>query len=150
MARSDDAAGPDEEAPDLSLQEAAALYDVSLATLRKRVRSGQILAYKARGPWGHEWRVTRRALEAFGYQPRPSVPADELSTDERVVSLERELAAIRRVVSLEKQRADQADRELGHLMLEMGRLRTALSRAQREAAAERSRCRLEQPCSTPG
>ena len=145
MARSDDAVGPDEPL-DLSLQEAAALYDVSLATLRKRVRWGEILAYKARGPWGNEWRVTRRALEAFGYEPRPQTPVEDLSPDQRVTSLERELATIRRVVALEKRRADQADQELGHLMLEMGRLRSALSRAQEEAAAEQARCRLEPVC----
>src|SRR5215217_8744140 len=99
MARSNDVAGPDDEPLDLSLQEAVALYDVPLATLRKRVRWGQILAYKARGPWGHEWRVTRRALEGFGYELRPETAVEDQSPDERVTSLERELAAIRRVVA---------------------------------------------------
>ena len=149
MARSDDAAQVPDEALDLSLQEAAALYDVSLATLRKRVRAGQIIGYKTHGPWGKEWRVTPRALERFGYQPRPATRPEDLSPDQQVASLERQLAAIRRVVALEKRRADQADQELGHLMLEMGRLRTALARAQQEAA-EQVRCRVEPACTTSG
>ena len=125
----------DEEPCDLSLQEAARLYGVPVATLSKRVRWGQIDAYKVRGPWGHQWRVSREALEAFGYRQVP--PSDEEPQDPRVAELEREVASLRRVLAAERVRADRADRELGQLMLESGRLRSALARA-RAASGEDS------------
>lgn len=122
-----DASPSDGETCDLSLQEAADLYEVALATLARKVRLGQVSAYKIRGPWGREWRVSRHAMEAAGYRRRP--PAAE-STDPRVAALEQQVAHLRRVVAAERYRADRADRELGSVMLECGRLRSALARAQ--------------------
>ena len=122
------------EVYDISLQEAARLYDVSLTTLRKRVRWGEIFAYKTRGAWGHEWRVSGPALEAYGYRRRTE-DAVETPLEHRVASLEREIATLRRLVTLHRERADQADRELGEAMLESGRLRAALD-AARSGAGE--------------
>ncbi len=116
----------DDQNCDLSLQEAAQLYDVSLRTLGNRVRWGEIDAYKARGPWGQEWRVTRKALESFGYRRRE---APEPTSDPRTAELERELAAARRAAAAERNRADEADRRLGAALLEVGRLRAALAAA---------------------
>ena len=113
------------EVYDISLQEAARLYDVSLTTLRKRVRWGEIFAYKTRGAWGDEWRVSGPALEAAGYQRRTAT-AEETSLEHRVASLEREITTLRRLVAMHRERAEQADRELGQAMLEVGRLRAAL------------------------
>ena len=113
---------------DLSLQEATRLYDVSLRALRNRVRCGEIPAYKTRGPWGQEWRVNGRTLEASGLRRRP-VELGMTDSDPRVAALEAELATLRRVVVAERERGDQADRELGYAMLECGRLRSALAKA---------------------
>lgn len=117
---------------DLSLREASRLYDVELATLRNLVRRGRVDAYKARGPWGREWRVTTSSLEAQGYPPRPAgVAAGE--DEERVARLERELAAARRTAAAERKRADETDGRLGAALLESGRLRAALAVAEEDA-----------------
>ena len=121
---------------DLSLPEAARRYDVSLRTLRTRARSGRIAAYKVRGRWGHEWRVSERSLEASGL-PRRAAPPEGAASRSRVAYLEEELGAVRRALSTERFRADRANRELGQAMLECGRLRSALAGAVRDA----ERCR---------
>ncbi len=124
--------GEDEGGPgDLSLHEAAQQYDLSIRTLANRVRNGEIEAHKTRGPWGDQWRVTPRALEAFGYQRREPLSAPiEATADPRLADLESELATARRVAAAERNRADEADRELGEAMREIGRLRAALARLQ--------------------
>ena len=114
---------------DLSLQEAAALYDVSVGTLRNRARWGRLPAYKVRGRWGHEWRVSERALAASGLRRRRDRPGVDDGVGQ-VADLERQLTAVRRSLVTERSRGDQANRELGQLMLECGRLRAALARAQ--------------------
>ena len=114
---------------DLSLREAAELYDVSLRTLARKARWGEIEAYKVRGPWGHEWRVSPAALEAAGMRTRTARPVTS-SGCPQVAGLEREVESLRRTVAAERWRAEQADRELGHAMLESGRLRGALARAR--------------------
>ncbi len=120
----------DEPVYDLSLQEAARLYVVSVRTLTNRVRWGQLDAYKAHGARGLEWRVSRHALETSGYQPRVEQDRGDEERDARMMSLERELAEARRVAAAERRRADEADRRLGQVMLECGRLRAALAAAQ--------------------
>ncbi len=123
---------PDDQICDLSLQEAAQLYDVLLRTLGNRVRWGEIDAYKTRGPRGREWRVTHKALESFGYRRRE---AAEPTSDPRTAELERDLAAARRAAAAERNRADEVDRRLGAALLEAGRLRAALADAQAAPAA---------------
>jgi excisionase family DNA binding protein len=115
-------------ADDLSLQEAAELYEVPYKTLGLRVRYGEIEAYKARGPWGREWRVSREALEAFGYRPREvrEPGAADQPDDLRAQRLEKELAAAKRAAAAERNRASAADQRLGEALLECGRLRAAL------------------------
>lgn len=122
---------------DLCLREVAQMYAVSVATLRRQVRTGDIPAHKVRGPWGHEWRVSRRAVDAAGLAVRSVPPVDAAVEDPDVASLRREVAALRRTAASERNRADQADRELGWAMLESGRLRSASTRAR----AEHARCR---------
>ncbi len=114
---------------DLSLQEAAELYDLSVRTLGQRIRNGEIEAYKSEGGDRGEWRVSRRALERFGYRLRPATPAQRVATnDPRTVrKLERELAAARRAEATERRRAEQTDRRLGEALMEIGRLRAALA-----------------------
>ncbi len=118
------------ETEDLSLQEAASRYQVSLRTLGNRVRVGEIEAYKVRGAWGDEWRVTPAALEGFGYQRRHATAEDASDpvADPRLLQLQRELQAARRAVAAERNRAEAADRRLGEALMECGRLRSLLQR----------------------
>ena len=106
---------------DLTLHDAAALYAVSPRTLAQHIRCGQLPAYKTAGATGRQWRVTREALDAAGYPVRMP-PEDPL-----VAELRRELSAARRSAAAERRRAEDADRRLGHAMMECGRLRAALA-----------------------
>ncbi len=58
-----DAAGHEETPVDLTLREAADLYDVTVKTLALHLRCDQLVGYKSRGATGREWRVTRDALD---------------------------------------------------------------------------------------
>lgn len=113
---------------DVSLRDAADLFGVSPRTLARRLRLGELPGYKVRGPWGHEWRVSRESLDAYGYRRRPA-PVPAATGDPRLAHLERELASLRRLLAAERLRADRVDRELGFAMLECGRLRGALARS---------------------
>lgn len=120
--------GPAEPVGDLTLAEAAEQYAVSARTLALHIRCGQLPAYKTGGATGRQWRVTRDALDGAGYPPRtaPTVTGPEHPL---VVQLRRELAAAHRAATAERRRAEDADRRLGHVMLECGRLRAALAAA---------------------
>ncbi len=135
-----DTPDPARASRDLSLQEAAELYDVSIRTLGYRVRVGEIEAYKTRGPWGDQWRVSPAALEAFGYRVRTPIPANGEVPSKRIQELERELAAARRAAAAERNRAEDADRRLGAALLESGRLQAALAAevVRRQLAEERA------------
>jgi len=112
---------------DLTLQHAAALYAVSARTLAQHVRCGQLPAYKTAGATGREWRVKKEALSAaYPYRQQPGADAPEHPL---VVQLRGELVAARRAAAAERRRAENADRRLGHALLECGRLRTALAAA---------------------
>lgn len=113
------------DASDLSLHEAAAQYAVSARTLSQHIRCGQLPAYKTAGSTGREWRVTTDALSA-AYAPR-RLP--EPAEHPLVAELQRELRAARRAAAAERRRAEDADRRLGHALLECGRLRAALAAA---------------------
>ncbi len=120
-------------ASDLSLQEAARLYDLSPKTLGRRLRNGEIEAYRSEGPQRGEWRVSTRALEAFGYRRRPAPePASKDNTSDpiRIKKLEREVLAAQRAAVAERRRADQLDRKLDEALTEIAQLRAALSNDQ--------------------
>lgn len=58
------------ETDSLSLDDAVRIYGVSMSTLRRRLRRGELPgAYKVAGPKGDEWRIPAGALEQAGYQP---------------------------------------------------------------------------------
>ncbi len=116
----------DDPACDLSLHQAAAIYAVSARTLSQHIRCGQLAAYKTGGATGREWRVTREALSAYPYRQRPAV---DVAEDPLVARLRRELNTARRSAAAERRRAEDADRRLGHALLECGRLRSALATA---------------------
>lgn len=112
----------------LTLAEASRTYGVPVATLRSRARAGGLRAYKVDGAHGREWRVSARAIEAAGSVPRPT--GSSADPRERVSELEAQVAALRHELAGERRRADRADQQLGHALLEGGRLRSALERAQ--------------------
>ncbi len=115
---------------DLSLREAARLYDLSLTTLGRRLRNGEIEAYRSEGPQRGEWRVSAKALEAFGYRRRAAsepVPTEEASDARRINRLEREVLAARRAAAAERRRSDQLSREHDEALTEIARLRAALA-----------------------
>ena len=119
-----------EPAGDLTLHDAAALYAVSARTLAQHIRCGQLPAYKTAGATGREWRVSQDDLVAAGYPLRQPPGATDAPESPRVVQLRRELEAARRAAAAERRRAEDADRRLGHALLECGRLRTALATAR--------------------
>ncbi len=117
-------------AADLSLQEAAQLYDLSPKTLGRRLRNGEIEAYRSEGPQRGEWRVSAKALEAFGYRRRPAsepVPKEEASDARRLNRLEREVLAARRAAVAERRQSDDLSRRLDQALTEVARLRAALA-----------------------
>ncbi len=115
-------------AADLSLHEATRLYELSAATLGRRIRNGEIEAYKSEGANRGEWRVSVKALEAFGYRRRSEpAPQDDIPDSRTIRRLEREVAAARSEVAAQRRRAEQTDRELGEALMEVGRLRAALA-----------------------
>jgi len=124
---------PNEPASDLTLHDAAALYAVSARTLAQHIRCGQLPAYKTAGATGREWRVTKEALSA-AYPSRQQPGADSVEHP-LVLQLRREMDAARRAIAAERRRAEDADRRLGHALLECGRLRTALAGATGTARA---------------
>ena len=121
----DPAEGPE---CDLSLHDAAQLYEISARTLAQHIRCGQLPAYKTHGATGRHWRITREALDAAGYRPRPA-PVQTTAEDLVVSRLRQELATARRSAAAERRRADDLDRRLGHALLQCGQLRTALAEA---------------------
>jgi len=118
---------------DLTLYDAAEIYAVSARTLAQHIRCGQLPAYKTAGPTGREWRVTRDALDVAGYAARVVPRESDAPEPPLVVALRRSLSAARRSAAAERRRAEDADRRLGHAMLECGRLRAALAAATGES-----------------
>ncbi len=55
---------------ELTLAEAATLFTVSQATLRRLVSAGMLPAREVSGVRGREWRLTAQALEEAGYKRR--------------------------------------------------------------------------------
>ena len=123
---------PAEPPSDLTLHDASALYAVSARTLAQHIRCGQLPAHKTAGATGREWRVTRDALKAAGYPVRVPPTASDSPEPPLVAELRCELSAARRSAAAERRRAEDADRRLGHALLECGRLRAALAAATGE------------------
>lgn len=125
---------PGEATDGLSLREAAANYPIALRTLRTKVSRGEIRGYKVRGLRGREWRVTLRALEDVGLQPRSGRP-EGTAHQGLAPAAERELAEAWRIARIERSRAAAADRELGYALMETGRLKAVVAALERRLAA---------------
>ncbi len=117
----DKAAGEAVGAADLSLPDAAVLFDVSLRALRRRVTLGEVAAYKANGIRGREWRVSVAALERAGYALR-----DELTEAE---GAQVEVRRLTEALVAERARRARLDSEFGYALLTIGRLRGRLQEA---------------------
>lgn len=100
----------------LTLDEAAAAYDVSPLTLR-RAQYGEIEgAVKIRGRRGPEWRVAAASVEALGY--RRAEAADLSSADILVV-----VRRLTETLSEALKENARLNRELGGAVAEAARLR---------------------------
>jgi excisionase family DNA binding protein len=105
--------------PDLTITDAAALYAVSAATLRRLVTVGDLPAWKVKGVRGREWRLSTEALEQAGFTRRTA----NATEDEREPSEVRRLAE---VLAAERARSARLDSQLGYALLTVGRLRGRL------------------------
>ena len=119
---------------DLTLREAAELYDVTVKTLALHLRCGSLSGQKSRGAGGRQWRVTASALDAAGFRrrserPSSGAPSGDGGAEREVLRLRQELAVAKHAAAADRRRADDLDRRLGHAQLECGRLRTALTAA---------------------
>ncbi len=121
LADQDKVARP-EQTVDLSLQDAATLYDVTLRALRRRVTLGEVAAYKGRGVRGREWRVAASALTQAGYRLRATPGEKDEGAQVGVRRLTEALVA-------ERARSARLDGELGYALLTIGRLRGRLQEA---------------------
>jgi excisionase family DNA binding protein len=103
---------------ELTLSEAAQLFNVSLGALRRLVTVGGIDAYKVSGLRGREWRVSSSTLRAAGYQPRV-IDLDDADGGA-------EVRRLREALISERARSTDLDRRLGYALLTVGRLRGRL------------------------
>jgi hypothetical protein len=111
-------------ADELSLADAAALFDVSVVALRRRVTLGEIAAYKVGGVRGREWRISASALKQAGYALRISEPHEG---EAEVAQLE--VRRLTEALLAERARSKRLDSELGYALLTIGRLRGRLQEA---------------------
>lgn len=134
-----------------SLDETVHAYGVSMSTLRRRLRAGEVPgAYKVPGPKGDEWRIPRGALEQLGYrivadsepEPAPAPLAPATGELERVVDalrsvMERFDASQRQLQAAEEDRGaalrerEQARVEAAELRGQIAQLETELRHARR-------------------
>ncbi len=112
----------DSDANELTLTEAASLYTVSCATLRRLVTAGLLAAYKVNGVRGQEWRVSASAIEQAGYARRTIDPSE-------VEGPGRELQRLTAALVAERARNSRLDGQLGFALLTIGRLRGRLQEA---------------------
>ncbi len=117
---------------DLSLAQAAERYQVSIRTLGQRVRLGEIAAHKNRGPWGQEWRIKPKAMEAFGYHPPTADTSAEPSQIADPSRLMATVDALTRAVAAERNRADQANKRLAEALDELTALGAERARERRD------------------
>lgn len=106
---------------ELTLGEAAQLFDVSLGTLRRFVTVGGIAAHKVSGVRGREWRIWSSSLLEAGYEPRVIDDADDAAVDDRS-----EVRRLSEALLAERARNSDLDKQLGYALLTVGRLRGRL------------------------
>ena len=114
----------------LSVGDAARRYTVSIATLRRKLKEGEIPgAFKAPGPKGDEWRLPVSGLEALGYR---SVQEDEMEgSEERTVpdmhDLFRTMNRLMDIIDAERRQLIAAGEGHRSAEVEAARLQAALS-----------------------
>ncbi len=103
----------------LTLVEAATVFSVSVATLRRLISADLPSAQRVNGVRGREWRVTNSALEQAGYTRRTI----DLTEDQP------EVRRLSEALKVEQARVAHLDSELGNALLTIGRLRGRLREA---------------------
>jgi excisionase family DNA binding protein len=128
---SEQAAPSRHPAPACTLQEAAAALGVSLNTLRRRIRSGEIRAERVRRPQGHVWRVYLPGEQPAGQHSSQNSagtlqqPPADIQRAEAMASYSRSLLEplVARLADQEQIIREQAE-EIGRLRSELDHART--------------------------
>lgn len=116
----------------MTVEEAAAAYDVSALTLRRRAQYGEIEgAVKVRGRRGQEWRVPPASLDLLGYARREQGGQDLGDLLVTVRRLSETLASAHRENA-------RLNRELGGAVAQAAQLRAELE-AERSFRSMRPR-----------
>lgn len=118
---------------ELTLAEAARLFEVSVGTLRRLIGADALPAHRVSGVRGREWRVSTSTLEQSGYARRTTIDL----TDEGS-----ELRRLSEALRFERNKVAQLDNELGYALLTIGRLRAKLQAAGIDPDDEMSRTNL--------
>ena len=125
----------------LSLTEASQTYGVSVTTLRRLLRAGDVAgAFQVPGPKGREWRLPAGSLEALGYQAvekraqseaAPAAPVLDLSAlDRSLATLTDLLTEGQRQLMAAEQDRDRAAKEREEARIDAARLEAQLEAAQ--------------------
>lgn len=136
----------------LSLDQAVAIYGVSVSTLRRKLRANEVAgAYKVPGPKGDEWRIPAGALEQIGYEPIAAAPAAPAAAApaEPPGELRRALEALtgvmerfdtsQRMLQAAEQDRGRAEREREQARVEAAELRGQVAALQAELKLARRR-----------
>lgn len=108
---------PGDAVEGLTIAEAAAAYGLSVSSLRRKLKAGELSgAVKVPGPKGEEYRIPPAALEALGYRAketragavltaaRAGVELEEMSARVKELEAKLELETLRRELSEERER----------------------------------------------
>lgn len=114
---------------EISIAEAALLFDISEASLRRKLGRGEISgAHRVKGKRGPEWRLPITSLTGLGIDVRTStapIAADQRDRSIRIL-LENLLA--------ERARWEEWDRRLGEALAENARLRNEVAQLTEQAS----------------
>lgn len=116
----------------LTITDAASAYGVSVSTLHRRRKAGEIVgAVKVPGPKGEEWRIPPESLEALGYKPKETRAAEAVKAARaglEAESLEARVRELEASLELERVRREAAETEAEALRGNLDDLRTALAK----------------------
>ncbi len=143
-----------------TLQEAAAVLGVSLNTLRRKIRSGEVAAERVRRPQGYVWRVELPEDQPAGQQSAGTLPleapgtlqqqAPDLQRAEAMASYSRALLEplVARLAEQEQIIREQAE-DLGRLRAELEHAREGPTARHQTATDARGTAEGPDPPSEP-
>ena len=118
----------------LTITEAAAAYGISVSTLRRRLKAGEIVgAAKVTGPKGQEYRVPPEALEALGYTALESRAGVTVKAAKATLEAEQLLIEVKELRARDELRSVKlamVEQERDLLSASLDDLRSALSSMQ--------------------